>query len=125
MRWDKNGVPKTAKNAPPLLQELVGAGHFRQKPFVGKKKKTEKNTDDFVPEQYNPAKVLSGQIWRDLDERNRSTVTKELRLLKVICLAESEVGYKALVENMATHTRSFILLSKFKSQGKRGYKRLA
>lgn len=122
MSWGKDGVPKTSKNAPLALQQLVDDGHFRQEPLMEKKKKTEQSTDAFVPEKFNPNKVATGQVWKDLDERNRSTVTQELRVVKVICLAESEKGYKALVENIATHNRSFVLLPNFKPRGKRGYK---
>ena len=121
MSWGKDGVPKTSKHAPKFLQELVAKGHLRQPPVAAKSERTPQEEAALVPEKYNPGKVMAGQFWRDLDERNRSTVTKELRMVKIIGLAESEAGYKALVENVATHRRSFVALSKFSPSGKRGY----
>lgn len=74
-----------------------------------------------VPAKYNPFNVEAGQVWEDLDIRNRNGAG-EFRRIKIHSFAESENGHSALVENIATGKRSFVKLASFRSAGKRGFK---
>lgn len=117
MKWLNDGSVKLSKNAPPLLQKLVGDGHFKQDPSP--RQKVRALPRGFIPVNDTTANeygVKRDQVWESLDPRD--SLGGLQRQVRVISLAAD----RALVENMRNGKRTTINLKYFSGKTRKGFK---
>jgi len=120
MRWLGDGSVKLSKNAPPLLQSLVGSGWFKQDPLPRQRARP-------LPRGFRPANettttneygVERDQVWESLDPRD--TVEGRTRQVRVLALGADKV----LVENLLNGKRTTIDIKRFNGKTRKGFKRV-
>lgn len=120
MRWLNDGSVKLSKNAPQLLQKLVGDGYFKQDPLL--KRKHRALPRGFIPANQNAPNgngVERDQVWESLDPRDK--LEGQPRQVRVVVLGIDKV----LVENLRNGKRTTVDYKRFTGKTRKGFKLVA